>query len=436
MGFTGKYIQPASKSASYAVDTRDRLPPAAEWQYFLKLYAASAKNSLVEANPESRLTSLDGTYLRHVLRARLQTGHRIRTLRNGDQIFPVMLDAIRSARRSIEFLFFIYWGGEIAERFCEALIERANAGVRVLVIFDGFGSKPMPDELRERFRASPVRTRTFHPVPHWKIWHSAARTHRKILTVDGVRAFTGGVGIAQEWTGNAEGPKHFRDTQFEIQGPVVADFRAAFFQTWAAAGGRTPEQLDCPDQPHIPAGVPAAVIASTGAQRWAEIALMFQCLVREAQTSLHIVTPYFVPGPVLMDELLATARRGVAIRIMTSGAHNDHKLSLWAGRRHYADLLEAGVELFEYDRTLLHTKAVVVDRRLSVIGSPNMNQRSQSLDDEIALIVADPELSSELLRDFKADLEHCRTIRAQQWPHRGFGQRLGERLASMLEAQL
>jgi len=347
-----------------------------------------------------------------------------------------MLDAIRAARRSIEFLFFIYWGGEIGEQFCDALIERAKAGVRVLVIFDGFGSKPMPRELRERFRASPVQTRTFHPLPHWKFWNSAARTHRKILTVDGIRAYTGGVGIAQEWTGDADGPRHYRDTQFEIQGPAVADFRAEFFQTWAATGGRTPDQLDCPDQLHIPAGVPAAVIASTGAQRWAEIALMFQCLVRAAQASLLIVTPYFVPGPVLLDELLATAERGVAIRIMTSGAQNDHKLALRAGQRLYVELLEAGVELFEYDRTLLHSKAVVVDRRFCCIGSPNMNQRSQSLDDEIAMIAADPELASELLADFEADLEHCRTIRARQWRHRGFGQRLGERLASMLEAQL
>ena len=293
----------------------------------------------------------------------------------------------------------------------------------------------MPKRLRKRLERSGVRLRTFHPVPHWKFWGMDARTHRKILVVDGARGFTGGVGIAEEWTGNASDADHFRDTQFEIRGPAVGALRAAFFANWAAAGGSFPDDVHLPpDRPHC--GVPAAVVACEGAERWSKASLMFQALTRLADRELHIVTPYFVPGAPLADALAAAARRGASVRIMTSGKNTDHELARFAGQRYYDDLLEAGADILEYDRTLLHTKAVIVDRRLCCIGSPNMNQRSQSQDDEIAVLIDDPDLAESLLGDFIDDRTWCRAIDIDEWRRRGIAQRLREWWAGGMEAQL
>jgi cardiolipin synthase len=351
-----------------------------------------------------------------------------------------MLDAIQAATRSIEFLFFVYWYGDIPDRFCDALIRRAREGVRVRVLFDGVGSKPMSTELQRRFEESPVEINVFHPIPHWKFWGTASRTHRKILVIDGERAFTGGVGIADEWGGNAQDPEHFRETQFEFTGPAVAGLRAAFHGNWANAGGRLPDRLDIPlideSQNTAREGVFAGVLASRGAEECTEVALLFQLLAQQAQRTLDIVTPYFVPGEAFADDLALAAERGVRVRVMTCGEHTDHRLSRWAGHRYFERLLKAGVQILEYDRTLLHTKAVIVDQQLCCVGSPNMNQRSLSLDDEVAVVAFDPMLAGELLHDFESDRTDCRSIALDEWTGRGAWPRLREFFASFLEAQL
>ncbi len=411
------------------------LPGEVERLFFLKLYLDHRSLSPVALGRAGAAANCWEGRLRHVLGVRFQPGHRIGVLRNGREIFPAMLDAIEQARHSIEVLFFVFWKGDIAERVCQALIERADAGVRVRVVLDGFGSTPMPARLKDRLNDSAVELRVFHPVPHWKFWGLDARTHRKILVVDGKRGFTGGVGIAEEWTGDAGDAEHFRDTQFDLTGPAVDELRAAFFANWAAAGGALPADLHIP-RPHPKTGCRAAVVAAEGAERWSKVALMFQSLTRLADERLDIVTPYFVPGATLVEAINVASRRGVRIRIMVSGRNTDHPLARRAGQRCYAALLAAGVEIHEYDRTLLHTKAVIVDQRLVCIGSPNMNQRSQSLDDEIAVLIDDADLADELLRDFEYDRSHCRAIERESWAQRGAWQRTREWWAGRMEAQL
>jgi len=411
------------------------LPAEAERVYFLKRYLSEQSAAGFRFGRSGSVAECWKERLRHVLGVRFEPGHSIGILRNGDEIFPGMLDAIECAEHSIECQSFIFWKGEIAERFCRALVERAAAGVRVRIVLDGVGSAPMPSRLRKQFERSAVDVRTFHPVPHWKFWGLDTRTHRRILAIDGKRAFTGGVGIAEAWTGDADDADHFRETQFEITGPAVGALRAAFFASWAAAGGAFPADIHIPG-PTRSTGVGAAVVASQGAEEWSKAALMFQGLVRLADERLEIVTPYFVPGSALAEALVSAARRGVQIRIMVSGRNTDHRLSRWAAQRTYRELIDAGIEIHEYDRTLLHTKAVIVDRRLCCIGSPNMNQRSQRLDDEIAVLVDDPKLADELLGDFDADRAACRIIDRETWSRRGVVQRLREWWAGRLEAQL
>ncbi len=457
-------FQAVSGAAGLGEVRHPRLPQRAEWEFNLKLYAAlggAPSLSRPPRDPDSLSDDHWKMLFEHALGVSLRPGHAIERFRNGIEIFPPMLRAIESAQRSIEFLFFVYWGGDVARRFCDALVARAEAGVRVRVLLDGVGSAPMPRSIQRKLESSPVELRVFHPIPHWKFWGTASRTHRKILVVDGAVGFTGGVGIAEEWSGRADRSDRFRDTQFELTGPAVAELRAAFHANWAAAGGRLPDPLDVPldaqafgresgrgsgressiekqaagDRARL-ADVRCGVLAATSAEECSEIALLFQLLVISARTTLDIVTPYFVPGPGLCADLCDAARRGVQVRIMVSGRQTDHRLPRWAGHRYYQQLLHAGVEILEYDKTLQHSKAVIVDRRVVSIGSPNMNQRSMCLDDEIAVLALDRELADMLLNDFERDCERCRTIDADQWQRRGIVRRLRERWASIFEAQL
>jgi len=376
------------------------------------------------------------TLFSHYLGISMLPGHSIERLLNGREIFSDMLATIRSASNSIELMSFIFWRGGVSERFCDALIDRADQGVRVRVMLDAIGSRWLGNRLLSRLEESAVELRVFSPVPNWKFWRMSSRNHRKILVVDNRVAYTGGVGIADEWDGDADHSGGFRDTHFRITGPAVALLKSAFFANWAAIGGRLPEPLESlPIHSGDTGGVAAAVLPSSAAEKWSKTALLFRLLTRAAAESLVLVTPYFVPGALLAQDIENAARRGVRTQIYVSGQRSDHLLPRWAGRRYYASLLEAGAEILEYDLTLMHTKLVIVDERLICFGSPNINQRSQYSDEEIAVLCQDPALVESLAGDLELDRKHCRRIDAEAWRQRSFGQRLLERLAGLIEAQ-
>jgi cardiolipin synthase len=372
----------------------------------------------------------------HYLGVPMLPGHSIERLLNGREIFPDMLAAIESASRSIELISFIFWRGKISERFCDALIERADRGVSVRVMLDAVGSRWFGNRLLGRLEESAVELRMFSPVPNWKFWRMGSRNHRKILVVDNRVAYTGGVGIADEWDGDADQPDHFRETHFRITGPAVAQMKGAFYANWAGVGGRLPEPLESlPIHSLNAPGIPAAVVPSSAAEQWSKTALLFRLLLRGAAESLTLVTPYFVPGQLLASDIANAARRGVETRIFISGRRSDHLVPRWAGRRYYADLLKVGVEILEYDLTLMHTKLVIVDDRLVCFGSPNMNQRSQYQDEEIAVLCQDESLVDTLHRDLDFDRRHCRRIDPDRWAQRPAWQRLLEWAAAPFEAQ-
>jgi len=372
----------------------------------------------------------------HYLGAPMLPGHRIKRLLNGREIFPDMLAAIESATRSIEFISFIFWRGRVTERICDALIERAEAGVQVRVLLDSVGSRWFGNAALARLQKSAVEVRMFNPVPHWKFWRMSSRNHRKILVVDNRVAYTGGVGIADEWDGDADQPDRFRETHFRITGPAVALMKGAFFANWAAIGGRLPDPLEAlPIHSERASGAPAAVVPSSSSEQWSKTALLLRLLVRGAAESLTIVTPYFVPGALLAEDIARAARRGVRTRIYVSGKRTDHLLPRFAGRRYYAALLDVGVEILEYDRTLMHTKLVIVDDRFVCFGSPNVNQRSQYQDEEIAVVCRDEPLIRTLHDDLAEDRKHCTRIDLKEWGNRSSLQRLLEWLASGFEAQ-
>ncbi len=362
-------------------------------------------------------------------------GNEIDVYRNGDEIFPPMLDAISRSTEMVEFLTFIYWKGDIAEKFVEVLSERALAGVTVRVLLDGFGARPMPQNLVERMENAGVQVRWFRPLPQWKVWNIDNRTHRKILVCDGQIGFTGGVGIASEWEGNAQDPDHWRETHFRVRGPAVTALRSAFYQDWVEAEYR----VDCALErvwPSRQAGDKLVqVLASTASVGFTDIAILHEALVLLAQKSLRIITPYFAPHERDVEVIADAARRGVDVQIILPGPHIDKRVSELAASDAFEPLFEAGVKIWRYQPTMIHTKLVTVDGVVTCIGSANFNQRSASKDDEIALCVLDPAFARKMDGQFDEDCEKSVLTTLDDWKKRGIGRRAREAMAHVMKPE-
>lgn len=363
-------------------------------------------------------------------------GNRVDLLRNGDRIFPAMLQAIGGARETVEFLTFIYWKGDIARRFAHALAERARAGVRVRVLLDSFGAQPMAEELCDTMTDAGCDLRWFRPIVDWRVWQTTHRTHRKVLVVDGEVGFTGGVGIASEWEGDARDETEWRDNHYRVFGPAVHGLRGGFRNNWAETLGRLDHPVEaCELGPAGPAAVQVLrSAASTGG--WSEIATLMELLVACARERLRIATAYFVPDDVAADGLTDAVARGVNVEVMMPGPHTDQRVSQLAGEDMFRRLLDGGVSLWTYQPTMLHAKTIIVDDELVCIGSANYNQRSLHADDELSLVVQDDALTAALINDFEADLRRCERITPASWKERGVMQRIQEALARQIKPQL
>ncbi|MEJ2540218.1 MAG: phospholipase D-like domain-containing protein [Gemmatimonadota bacterium] len=365
-------------------------------------------------------------------------------LRNGVEIFPAMLEAIDDARSSIEFETFVYWSGDVARRMAEALARAADRGVEVRVILDAAGCLPMPDDVRETLTAAQVRVRDFGELSSWRFWQMDHRTHRKILVCDGRVGFTGGVGVAEEWEGDARNPDEWRETHFRIRGPAVSCLRGTFLEHWLGAydgqdpdSGLLPETEAPPNEEGAAGRASVLTAASTAAGRWSTAQTLVRALVESARDSVRITTGYFVPEDGVLRLLCEAAARGVEVDIIHPGPHMDHRVSRLAGEARYPELLEAGVRIWRYQPTMIHAKIILVDDHLSCIGSANLNYRSLVKDDEVALVVLDRELNAALSRDFEQDREECRLVDSEdEWLDRPWWKRAGAWLASLVRREV
>ncbi|HSH27036.1 MAG TPA: phospholipase D-like domain-containing protein [Wenzhouxiangella sp.] len=347
----------------------------------------------------------------------------VEALRNGREIFPAMLAAIEQARERIEFLTFVYWRGEVAERFARALAERAAAGVNVRVLLDAVGGRTIDDALVEQMRSAGVMLQWFRPLKRWKVWEIDNRTHRKILVVDGRVGFTGGVGIAAEWEGDARNANEWRDSHFCIRGPAVQGLQGAFYGNWTEAGRRLVEPMHCMPEPEAAGSTAIQVIRATSASGWSDIATLIELLISAADQRLVIATAYFVPDEETIANLRQAVGRGVEVDVIMPGEYTDERLSQLAGEDEYRPLLDAGIRLWRYQRSMYHAKFIVVDGQVACIGSANFNQRSLRKDEEVAAVVLDEKLADTLMTHFRDDLEHCQRIDAETWRQRGLWQR-------------
>lgn len=334
-------------------------------------------------------------------------GNTISVLRNGVEIFPEMLEAIAAAKRSIDFVTFVYWKGEIAQKFASALAEKSLEGVKVRVVLDGFGSLPMKEELVDTMREAGVLVEIFRPVLRWKLWESDHRTHRKILVVDGEVGFTGGVGIAEEWEGDARNPGEWRDTHFRIEGPAVLGLRAAFLTDWRD----TNHVLEPGDVesglPATPGDVDIAVIDGSAQIGYSDAERVMEAVTLAARRRILIQTPYFNPTTEMRELLMAAVARGVDVDIILTGPHIDKRVSEVMAEEMYLPMLENGVRVWIYQPTLMHVKVFLVDGVLSLVGSTNVNRRSVEKDEEVALAVLDRATTRLLEQHFLEDLQSC-----------------------------
>ncbi|MES2842167.1 MAG: phospholipase D-like domain-containing protein [Pseudomonadota bacterium] len=363
-------------------------------------------------------------------------GNRIQALLNGDQIFPPMLKAIRGAQTSITFETYIYWSGDIGREFAEALAERARQGVKVHVLLDWVGSAKMDESLIDTMRAAGVNVRKFHP-PHWShLGRLNNRTHRKLLIVDGTVGFTGGVGVAPQWTGQAEDPEHWRDTHFEVHGPVVAQMQSVFMDNWIKVTG---------DLLHGPAFFPsltergpsrAQMFSSSPSGGSESMQLMYLMTLTAASRTIDLSAAYFVPDELTTGVLVAAMKRGVKLRIVVPGKHIDSDTVRRASRATWGPLLAAGAVIAEYEPTMYHCKVLIVDGLLVSVGSTNFDNRSFRLNDEATLNVMDEAFASVQTATFEADLARSRRVTLEEWQARPLHERWTEALASLIGTQL
>ncbi|MER6181801.1 phospholipase D-like domain-containing protein [Streptomyces sp. NPDC001652] len=378
-----------------------------------------------EASAEDRVARIRRR-LERLIGIAATEGNALTVLRNGDEIFPAMLTAIRSAEHTVDMMTFVYWKGDIAREFAQALAERARAGLRVRLLLDGFGSRLIETDQLEAMERAGVQVAWFRKPLYLSPLKQNHRCHRKVLVVDEETAFTGGVGIAEEWCGNARNPHEWRDTHVEVRGPAVDGIAAAFAQNWAECHDELFNERDR-FIGHRPQGdAIVQVVRGSASFGWQDMQTLIQVMLASAEERFRLATAYFSPDSYFIELLCAAARRGVEVEIVLPGPHTDKRVCQLAGQHFYENLTACGVKIYQYQPTMMHTKVITVDRVAALIGSTNFNRRSLDHDEEVMLAVLDPKFTATLDEHFDADAAASELIRAGRWKRRSLLQRARE----------
>ncbi|MCZ4102820.1 cardiolipin synthase B [Streptomyces sp. SID13666] len=347
-------------------------------------------------------------------------------LRNGDEIFAAMLGSIRAARYTVDMMTFVYWRGAIAREFAAALAGRAREGVRVRLLLDGFGSRLIEQELLDEMEQAGVQVAWFRKPLWLSPLKQNHRCHRKVLVVDESTGYTGGVGIAEEWCGDARDEKEWRDTHVQVRGPAVDGIAAAFAQNWAECHA---DLFDDRDRfiEHAPQGdAIVQVVRGSASFGWQDMQTLIRVVIESAQERLRLATAYFAPDAFFIHLLCEAARRGVEVEILLPGPHTDKRVCQLAGQNFYEELVAAGVKIWQYQPTMMHAKVITIDHVASLIGSTNFNRRSLDHDEEVMLAVLDETFTATLDGHFEEDRAVSELIESGSWNRRSSMQRLQE----------
>ncbi len=365
----------------------------------------------------------------------LVAGNRITSLVNGEQIYAAMLNAIRTAQVNITFETFVF-RDSVGAQFVEELSNAARRGVQVHMLLDWLGSRTMNQGLLQAAKAAGCELHVYHPPSWYHLGRLNNRTHRKLLIIDGKIGFTGGVGMGVEWKHGLEGIPPWRETHFKAEGPVVAQMQAVFVDNWIKATGRVLHGAEYFPRLTIAGEMEAQMFGSSPVGGSESMHLMVLLALTAAKTSIDIENAYFVPDNLTVEALCSAARRGVRVRIVVPGRHTDARIGRWAAQGLYGALLDAGIQIYEYQPTMMHCKVMVIDGLWTSVGSANFDDRSFRLNDEANLNVFSEDLAREQIALIDADIQKSRRMVIHKWKHRKFGRRINERLALLLRSQL
>jgi cardiolipin synthase len=371
----------------------------------------------------------------------IRAGGTATLLNNGDQFFPALVEALKGAQKSINFSVYIWEDGQASDMILPVLIERAKAGVEVRVLLDAMGSTSSPEDDFARLKEAGAKVETFREARFGKLTRFHKRNHRRAIVVDGATAFTGGMAVGDKWLGNAQDPKHWRDSMVKVTGPLASTVQSAFVDNWAHVAGEMligpaffPEHPAPAAAPGEPIALHTGLASSPSAENH-PIRLLFIQSFSAARRRLFIANSYFVPDATIRKAVIERARAGVDVRILLPGENTDAKPIRQTGHRYFEELMEAGVKIYEYQPTMMHAKTVVVDGTFSVVGSSNMDVRSKELNQENALAIVDRGFAAQLERTFVDDLTRSRQMNLEEWRRRGPMKRLTERVSSLFAEQ-
>ncbi len=363
-------------------------------------------------------------------------GNSVDILHNGDEFYPVMLEEIARARTSITIEAYIYWNGDIGRRFAQALAAKAREGLPVKILLDAVGSATIGSEILETLEAGGCQLAWYNRIHWYTLGRFNHRTHRKSLIVDGRVGFTGGAGIADVWLGHAQSPEHWRDTQVRVTGPAVTPLQTGFAQNWLKTTGELLSGATYYPDPEPVGPLAVQTVMSSPETGASSVRVMHYLPIVCARRSIYIANPYFIPDQAAIDTLVDARRRGVDVRIMVSGTHNDNWLARQNSIRLYGPLLKAGIQILDYHKTFLHQKTMVVDGQWITIGTTNFDNRSFAHNEETSVCVRDARLAHQMEQAFLADMRASNPVELEAWRKRGLLAKSLEVVASLLEAQV
>lgn len=352
------------------------------------------------------------------------------------RLFDAMVEDIESAQLTVHLESFVWEASEIEQRLVKLLARKATEGVKVRVMIDAMGGQKASPEQLQRLRDAGVQLEVYCKPHWWNLRRLNHRTHRKLLIVDGRTGYTFGHGISQNWQGDAQDPEHFRDTGVRLEGPVVHSLQSVFMENWIEETNHAPMGDGCFPTLQPCGEISAHVVSSAAGDAVSAVALFYTAALASAREEIVIQNPYFAPDREFIGVLADVVKRGVKVTLMVPGKNTDSPVVRRAGCRLYADLLRAGVTLYEYQRTLLHQKVIVIDGQWSHIGSANFDERSLALNQEVGVGILDKAVATELLKAFEDDLKLSSQVELERWLDRPWYSGVIDWLAYQLQAQL
>lgn len=378
------------------------------------------------------------TALATLVGAPVEKGGTITILNNGDGFLPALLQSINEAKRTINFSVYVWSSGAFSDSVLSALEKKQREGVTVRILLDGLGAMKSSEDDFEPLIAAGGKVQRYRTPKFGKLTRFHRRNHRRSIVMDGQVGFTGGMAVSDVWLGHAQDEEHWRDMMFKVTGPMARSLQAAFVDTWVSSSGEIlvdPQNYPVP-APAVNGGVERFVhLPSSPADDDQAMAYFYLLPVLAARQSIYFAVPYFIPDKHLMKALSEKAQAGVDVRLLLPGRHTDNLIVRASAQARYQELMEAGVKIFEYQPTLLHSKFGVIDGQWSIVGSPNLNSRSRQLDEENAFGIFDRRFGEQLQATFATDLQKARQIHLDEWRGRNPLQKLFETASRILDQQ-